>query len=104
MNDPLKDTRVFPEQMHEKPQPQEDHPHYQRKLLWAAVVAFVVVAIYLLVATDVFKKTSAPAETTTPDEVRYSQEQEAAEAIDRYREELSPEEKERRLNMLFSNN
>ena len=104
MNDPLKDTRVFPEEMHEKPQPQEDHPHYQRKLLWAAVIAFIVVAIYLLVATDVIKQTSSVNETTTPDEVRYTQEQEAAVAIDRMREELSPEEKERRLNMLFNNN
>ncbi|MAQ77032.1 hypothetical protein CL684_00670 [Candidatus Campbellbacteria bacterium] len=102
MNDPLKDTRVFPEEMHEKPQPHEEH-HHHRKLLWAAVIAFIAVAIYVLTSTNFFKQ-EKNGENVSPDEIRYAQEEEAAVAIERFREELTPEERERRLNMLFNNN
>ena len=97
MNDPLRDNRIFPEEMHEHaPAPTTKHMNFS--WVWFLLSAAVIIVLLWLV----FLKPKT-LQKSLPDGVVESPEQQAFQKLQDSRPEVSPQEREDKINALFGN-
>ncbi|MCA9352998.1 hypothetical protein KC901_02345 [Patescibacteria group bacterium] len=96
MNDPLRDNRIFPEEMHEHAPTPAHHQNKKAVLTIFVVIVLIIAGVYLY-------RTYQPS-PFSPDSVSEpSQEQVAFEALQNSRPPLDTKSREDKINALFGN-
>jgi hypothetical protein len=95
MNDPLRDNRIFPEEMHEQPVVNKKNPHFS--WVWSLVVAIIII----LIAIGYFyiNKNTKIRETQN----EYEKQVETIKAVQRSHIEISSGERDQKIDLLLGN-
>ncbi|MFT7328295.1 MAG: hypothetical protein ACI870_000482 [Crocinitomicaceae bacterium] len=95
MNDPLRDNRIFPEEMHEKPVVNKKHSHFS--WVWISVVSIIII----LIAIGYFyiNKNTKIRETQN----EYEKQVETINAVQRSHFEISSGERDQKIDLLLGN-
>ncbi|MCI5051455.1 MAG: hypothetical protein MRY57_04045 [Candidatus Pacebacteria bacterium] len=104
MNDPLRDNRIFPEEMHDK-QPEKEPTKSNLTWLWTLLIICAVLALVWF-GYRYYQKNLKPVpeqlpETQIPDQ---ETQQEVFESVRDSAPELERVERQERINTLFGNN
>jgi len=99
MNDPLRDNRIFPEEMHDKPPVAKKHSSFS----WAWFFVATIVILILLSVGYFYtqKKTTNVVEPSQLGE--FEKQVEIAEFIERQNPRLSEVERNQKIEILFGN-
>lgn len=97
MNDPLRDNRIFPEEMHEQPPVlTKKQPHFS----WAW---FLVVAIIIIILVSVGYFYANKNTTTVINQSEYEKQVEIADFVKQQTPDISEGERDQKIEILFGN-
>lgn len=103
MNDPLQDNRIFPEEMHEKPEVVEKKP-MNVSWLWTLLIILGIIAL-IWFGYKYYQKNLKPEPTQIQETVipNNQEQQKAFETLESASPELERVERQEKINILFGN-